>query len=81
MQLFTIGVHKLHPNGSTILDESSAPVPAYTNDNIMSFARVFTGFQQQDLRGNIEVGNRAVFNSIDPMKILLVGVTSIPNQI
>jgi len=47
----------------------------------MSFARVFTGFQQQDLRGNIEVGNRAVFNSIDPMKILLVGVTSIPNQI
>mmetsp|Transcript_18225 Transcript_18225/g.33487 ORF Transcript_18225/g.33487 Transcript_18225/m.33487 type:complete len:450 (+) Transcript_18225:1031-2380(+) len=71
MQLFSIGVHKLHPNGSAVLDRNLVAVPAYTNDNIMSFARVLTGFQQQELRGNIEVGNRAVFNSIDPMKMIV----------
>ena len=34
---------------------------------IMEYSRVWTGFQRQDRRGNIETGNSA--NRVDPMKI------------
>merc|ERR1740129_477638 len=70
MKLFTIGVNKLHGNGSVIVDDNGVPAPAYSNDNIMDFARVFTGFRQQPLRGNIEVGLNLKENNIDPMKMV-----------
>ena len=39
MQLFTIGPVLLHANGSTQLDSQGSPIPSYSNDDVMSFAR------------------------------------------
>lgn len=43
MQLFTIGLWKLTPDGSRMLDGSGEPIPTYGNDEITELARVFTG--------------------------------------
>lgn len=42
MQLFTIGLWELGPDGTRRL-EHGRPVPTYTNDDIRELARVFTG--------------------------------------
>jgi uncharacterized protein (DUF1800 family) len=44
MQLFTLGVFDLNPDGTDKLDSSKNPIPSYTQANIQSFARVFTGW-------------------------------------
>ena len=43
MQLFTIGLFELNPDGSEKLDAAGDPVPTYDSDDIREFARVFTG--------------------------------------
>jgi uncharacterized protein (DUF1800 family) len=44
MQLFSIGVHALSPDGSVVLDASGAPVPTYDQDTIEGFSHAFTGW-------------------------------------
>ena len=44
MQLFTIGLYKLHPDGSRQLDSSSQPIPTYDQDVVEGYAHVFTGW-------------------------------------
>ena len=70
MQLFTIGLWKLNLDGSFATDENGAKIPTYSNKNIQAFARVWTGFQIQNFRGNIE-GHRGIqsTNFLDPMKL------------
>ena len=43
MQLFTIGLWKLNPDGSRKTDTSGEPIPTYDNGDITEMARVFTG--------------------------------------
>lgn len=43
MQLFSIGLFELNPDGSEVLDADGRPVPTYDNDDIREFAKVFTG--------------------------------------
>jgi uncharacterized protein (DUF1800 family) len=43
MQLFTIGLWKLNPDGSQQTDEAGNAIPTYSNDDITELARVFTG--------------------------------------
>lgn len=43
MQLFTIGLWKLNPDGTRMKDGDGNDIPTYTNEHIMNFARVFTG--------------------------------------
>ncbi len=43
MQLFTIGLYELNPDGSYQLDANGNPIPTYTNAEITEFAKVFTG--------------------------------------
>ena len=43
MQLFTIGLWELNPDGSRKLDISGQPIPTYDNGDITELARVFTG--------------------------------------
>lgn len=43
MQLFTIGTTMLNMDGSIIVDGQGVPVPAYDNNDIGEFAKVFTG--------------------------------------
>jgi uncharacterized protein (DUF1800 family) len=47
MQLFTIGLYKLNPDGSQILDANGNPEPTYTNTDVMGLASALTGFSWQ----------------------------------
>ena len=62
MQLFTIGLYELHKDGTPIMTNGNT-IRTYSNDDIMEYARVWTGFRGQSLRGN----SVASANRIDPM--------------
>lgn len=44
MQLMTIGLYQLNPDGTVKTDGSGRPIPTYTADDISGLARVFTGY-------------------------------------
>ncbi|CAK9025116.1 Retrovirus-related Pol polyprotein from transposon TNT 1-94 [Durusdinium trenchii] len=67
MQLFTIGLWKLNPDGSWKLNEEGEPIASYGQEDIMNFARVFTGLDYNIRRGNIEHTDGR--NRIDPMRM------------
>uniref|UniRef100_A0A7S4RIT9 Uncharacterized protein n=2 Tax=Ditylum brightwellii TaxID=49249 RepID=A0A7S4RIT9_9STRA len=68
MQLFTIGYKELGLDGIPKVDDNGDPVLTYTNDEIMSFARAWTGFERHEKRSNVEDGLFPT-NHIDPMYI------------
>ena len=53
MQLFAVGLKKLNPDGTLLLDGSSQPIPTYGQDEVKALSRVFTGwhFAQQGSPG------------------------------
>ena len=44
MQLFAIGLKKLNPDGSLLLDSNSLPIPTYGQTEVEGFSRVYTGW-------------------------------------
>jgi uncharacterized protein (DUF1800 family) len=44
LQLFSVGLAQLNPDGTPQLDGSGVPIPSYTQDTIIGFAHVFTGW-------------------------------------
>ncbi|MGR5266313.1 DUF1800 domain-containing protein [Vibrio astriarenae] len=44
MQLFTIGLEELNPDGTPKLDADSNPIPTYDDSDVENMARVFTGW-------------------------------------
>lgn len=44
MQLFSIGLYMLQPDGSLMLDANGQPIPTYDQTTISNFAQVFTGW-------------------------------------
>ena len=44
MQLFSLGLFELNPDGTPILDESGDTIPSYDSEDIKELARVMTGF-------------------------------------
>ncbi|NOT60037.1 MAG: DUF1800 family protein [Acidobacteria bacterium] len=44
LQLFSIGLNKLHPDGSLQLDANGLPQATYTQETVTGFARVLTGW-------------------------------------
>ncbi len=44
MQLFTIGLIELNPDGTPRLSAAGLPIETYTNADVQGLARVFTGF-------------------------------------
>lgn len=44
MQLLSIGLYQLNPDGTQTLDATGNPIPTYSNDDVMGLAKVFTGF-------------------------------------
>jgi len=68
MQLFSIGVDTLNPDGTPVLDAQGNRIPTYSQADITNLARVFTGW---DLAANrttsINGVNTSVTNYIDPM--------------
>lgn len=87
MQLFSIGLYQLNNDGTYKLDAQGSLVPTYTQTDVTTFARVFTGLNF----ANAPVGTQGVVNYKDPMvvretnhdtnpKTLLNGVTLPANQ-
>ena len=68
MQLFSLGLWVLNADGTQAVDDAGSPVPTYANDDIVTLARIWTGFTERALRGNIEVRRKSfIANQIDPM--------------
>ena len=56
-------------DGTPVTDsETNTPVLSYTNEHIMSYARAWTGFETQSIRGNVEIFTSK--NLVDPMQII-----------
>ena len=70
MQLFSVGLWMLEPDGTQSLDANGRPIPTYVNDDIVEQARIWTGLTTRDIRGNVEIRrNPERPNQIDPVKI------------
>ncbi len=75
MQLFTIGLTKLNPDGTEQRDASGRPIDTYGQDDITNLARVFTGYDHD--MGRVKHRNVAWQNypvvtrefCLDPMKL------------
>jgi uncharacterized protein (DUF1800 family) len=90
LQLFSIGVSVLGPDGTPVLDASGLPVPTYDQPTIKQFARVFTGWTYPSADGTPPTAKNTA-NYVSPMvpypnghdtatKTLLRGVTLPINQ-
>ncbi|MBK9166143.1 MAG: DUF1800 family protein [Bryobacterales bacterium] len=44
LQLFTIGLHQLNADGTTVRDAAGNPVSAYTEETVKEFTKAFTGW-------------------------------------
>jgi uncharacterized protein (DUF1800 family) len=44
MQLFSIGLFMLQPDGTLMLDANGQPIPTYSQSTITEFAKVYTGW-------------------------------------
>ncbi|TWT50320.1 hypothetical protein Pla22_30620 [Rubripirellula amarantea] len=51
MQLFTIGLYQLRPDGRQIVDANGNAIPTYDNHTIKELAKVFTGLTYQAPEG------------------------------
>jgi uncharacterized protein (DUF1800 family) len=69
LQLFTVGLYKLNPNGTFALDGLGNRIPTYDQDKIGQFTKVFTGWSQCNSGGNAACSNAVIGspNFIDPM--------------
>ncbi len=52
MQLFSIGLYSLNIDGTMKLDSNGIPLQTYTNSDIQTFARAWTGFRRENVRFN-----------------------------
>lgn len=51
MQLFTLGLTQLNPDGSPVLDQNSNPVPTYNQSVVTNMAKVLTGWTYPTVPG------------------------------
>jgi uncharacterized protein (DUF1800 family) len=67
MELFTIGLYKLNPDGTHMKDKLGNDINTFDNFDIMELAHVWTGFMPNPERLNQEI-NTGPFakNGIDP---------------
>jgi uncharacterized protein (DUF1800 family) len=73
MQLFSIGLNRMWPNGTLMLDSQGNLIPTYTQTEILGMARVFTGWNYgQNLQGNgrLPTSFSPSANYLDPMVLV-----------
>ena len=70
MQLFSIGLVELEPDGTLMRDETTGVVlETYDTFDIKEFAKCWTAFETRPQRGNIERGGHVKTNKLDPMQL------------
>ena len=60
MQLFTIGLIKLNPDGTPQLGGNGQPLETYTQDDVSQMARVFTGWEINTALGTADTPDRVI---------------------
>ena len=90
MQLFTLGLVQLNPDGTRKLDSSNQPIPAYTEDHVKQLSLAFTGwtypaqpgFSSQWKNPSYYYGRMTPFQDHHDVsaKTILPGVILMPNQ-
>ena len=73
LQLFSIGLNRLWPDGSLVMDSTGNLVPTYDQDVIMGFAATFTGwnyYQTNQANGRLPTGFSPSANYTDPMVLV-----------
>jgi uncharacterized protein (DUF1800 family) len=73
MQLFTIGLYRLWPDGSLVLDNNGDPIPTYNQSVITGMAAVMTGWtwgQAIQSNGRLPTGFYPATNWLDPMVLV-----------
>ncbi len=72
-QLFSIGLNRLWPDGSLILNSQDNLVPTYSQNEIMGFASVFTGwnyYQTNQANGRLPSNWYPAYNGTNPMVLV-----------
>lgn len=72
-QLFSIGLNRLWPDGTLVLNSQGNLVPTYGQNEIMGFARVFTGwnyFQANQASGRLPSNWYPGYNGTNPMVLV-----------
>ena len=72
-QLFSIGLNRLWPDGSLVLNSSGNLVPTYTQPVISGFAATFTGwnyYQTNQANGRLPASYPSVINYTNPMVLV-----------
>jgi uncharacterized protein (DUF1800 family) len=67
LQLFSIGLSKLNPDGTPVLDAAGNPVPTYDQTTVKQFARVFTGWTYPSANGTPPAAKNPA-NYVSPME-------------
>jgi uncharacterized protein (DUF1800 family) len=63
MQLFSIGLQKVHPDGTPVLDPLGQVIPTYAQEEVSELARAFTGWNWHQTGTGSSPGQ----NYLDPM--------------
>ena len=72
-QLFSIGLNRLWPDGTLILDSQGNLVPTYDQDVISGFAQALTGwnyYQTNQANGRLPTGFSPSVNYVNPMVLV-----------
>lgn len=51
MQLFTLGLNQLNPDGTSMVDGTGTPIPTYTQNDVMALGRSYTGWTYPPMPG------------------------------
>jgi hypothetical protein len=73
MQLFSIGLYRMWPDGTLVLDSQNSLVPTYNQDVVNGFARVFTGwnyYQTNQTNGHLPANWSPGANYTNPMVLV-----------
>ncbi len=70
LQLFSIGLYRMHPDGSLMLNSQDQPIPTYDQEEIIGFAHAFTGwnYNQADVGGYKPVNWSPSGDWLNPMR-------------
>jgi|GEM_PF-1156755 len=53
LQLFSVGLNRLHPDGSNVLSDGGLPLTTYEQDHVVGYAHTFTGWNYPGSGNNL----------------------------
>ncbi|MBS0659800.1 MAG: DUF1800 family protein [Verrucomicrobia bacterium] len=72
LQLFSVGLNRMWPDGTLMLDSAGGVIPTYRQNEIIGFARIFTGWNwnQPLVAGRLPTNFSPTSNYLDPMVLV-----------